>query len=140
MVFCEAILTSVFVLTATSSPHCAQSNQVRNTVQSAKSLKSSGSIQKPAKAGSFESKPFTYSLSESHSALAGGPPADLASELSRAVLPASSKKTYSLPGLAGANFLAPTRLQTTAFPSFSAPGLNPSKLRDAKQPDLSKVR
>jgi hypothetical protein len=66
--------------------------------------------------------------------------ADLASELSAAVLAAVSKKTYSLPGLAGTNFLAPTKLQTTAFRSFSAPGLNTSKLRDAKQPDLSKVR
>jgi len=141
MAFCEAILSSLFVLAAASGPHClVQSNQVGDTAQSAKSLKSPGLIQQPAQPGSFDSRPFTHLLSGNHGALAGGPPSDIASALSTAVLPAISKKTYSLPGLAGANFLTPIKFQTIEFRSFSAPGLNTSKLRDAKQLDLSKVR
>jgi hypothetical protein len=120
-----------------------QSSQLQDgsrVFQSAKGMKAHGLTGNSAQPGPFKPNPFARSLIQRKNTFAAEPPGNLASELAEATLPATSMKKYPLPVLSGVNFLAPTRFQPIEFRSFSAPGLNTSKLRDTKFPDLSKAR
>jgi hypothetical protein len=142
MVFRETSFTSLLFFVALG-PLLIQSSQAQDgsrAFQSAIGLKAHGFTGNPARPGPFKPNPFAQSLSQRNHNFTAEPPRDLASELAEATLPATSTKKYPLPGLSGVNFLAPTKFQPMEFRSFSSSGLNTSKLRDTRLPDLSKAR
>jgi hypothetical protein len=137
MVFREKFLALIAFAMVTLFVQSSKAQEDTRAVQSAKKVEPPRSTRAP---GPFKPNPFAQSLRQSHRAFAAAPPADLASELAEAALPVISKKEYSLAGLSGVRFLSHPRFEPREFRNFSAPGLNTSKLRDAKHPDLSKVR
>jgi hypothetical protein len=143
MVFRERTLTSsLLFLLVMVGPSLTQSNQTQQgprTFPAAKDMKSLGLARGGAQPERFKPNPLANSLSQNHHAFAAVPPTDLASELAEATLPATSKK-YSLPELSGVNFLSSARFRPREFRNFRASGLNTSKLRNAKLPDLSKAQ
>lgn len=86
----------------------------------------------------FKGNSFAQALSKNSHAFAASAPLDLASKLANANLPPTSGKIYSFPALAQFTFLGRSSQELLSLPNFAAPGLDISRLRRAKVPDLTK--
>jgi hypothetical protein len=121
--------------------HSAASQESSATVQSADSL---AERMKPidlahtrVQIASFQSNYLIRSLAKNQHALMSAPPRGVASGLTDANLPSTSPKRFSLSGVSGTNFLAPTAVQPAAWKYFNTPSATAPELRSDKHPNLA---
>jgi hypothetical protein len=121
--------------------HSAAAQESSATVQSAdslaKKLKTIGLSSHYVQIAPFQSNHLFRSLAKNQHALMSAPPPGIASGLTNANLPSISPKRFSLPGVSGTNFLAPTAVQPAAWKYFNTPSASASELRTDKHPNLA---
>jgi hypothetical protein len=120
--------------------HSSAAQESSVSVQSAdslaKKLKPSGLVHTGVQIEPFQSNQLVRSLAKNQHALMSTPPPGIASALTNADLPSTSPKRFSVPGVSGTNFLAPTTVQPAAWKYFNTPTASASELRSDKHPNL----
>jgi hypothetical protein len=121
--------------------HSAVAQENSATVQSADSL---AEAMKPidlahtsVQIAPFQSNHLIRSLAKNQHALMSAPPRSVASGLTDANLPSTSPKRFSLLGVSGTNFLAPSAVQPAAWKYFNKPAASASELRTDRHPNLA---
>lgn len=121
--------------------HSAAAQENSASVQSAealaKSMKPSDLAHTSVQIAPFQSNHLIPSLAKNQHALMSAPPPGIASGLTNANLPSTSPKRFSLPGVSGTNFLAPTAVLPGAWKYFNTPTASASELRSDKHPNLA---
>jgi hypothetical protein len=139
--FVVPLVVLMVFATVAGGPCLAAAQDSSASVQSAASIVKNSSLltQAGVQPAPLQSTP-SPSLAINRHALSMAPPTDIATALADGNLPSPSGKEHPLISLSKTSLLAPTKIQPVSFRDFSAPGLNASKLRSAKQPDLSSIQ
>jgi hypothetical protein len=140
--FVVPLVVLMVFATVVGGPCLAAAQDSSASVQSAASMVKNSSLLTPASVQPAPLQPtrLVPSLAINRHALSMAPPTDIAATLAGGNLPSPSGKEHPLLSLSKTSLLAPTKVQPEAFRDFSVPGLNASKLRSAKQPDLSSIQ
>jgi len=135
-------LVLLVVFATVVGPFLAAAQNSSASVQSAASMVKGSSplMQAGVQPAPLQPTSFVQSLAINHHALSMAPPTDIAAALADGNLPSTSGKVHPGLSLSKASLLAPAKGQPEVFRDFSAPGLNASKLRGAKQPDPRSIQ
>ncbi|MBZ5521328.1 MAG: hypothetical protein LAP21_03625 [Acidobacteriia bacterium] len=139
MKFLEKSLTACFcglMAMVTAAGLCA-AQQPGGSAQAGSAMKKaqpSHLTQAAPRPSAFKPSPLAAIFAANRRSLSAAPPADIGAMLSSANFPAATGRKYSMPSLAKANFLAPTRSQPWTGPNFNAPALKGVDLRPARHP------